>query len=310
MLLSAAVISLLMTFPIVWLLIFFKFRQPIRPEAPVFHAAKSGTLTMGGIGFVLTILILALILINVEFRPEYLALILLVLAFSLIGLIDDLLKIFRRQNLGLTFWQKILFQFAAAGGFAIFFAFLGYNLSVTSILSKLGFSNPYLYQLFLMFMIVGFANAANLTDGLDGLLAGTAGIAFLALAFVSARLNAPDAVIFSLISVGAVLAFLYFNFPKAKIFMGDVGSLAIGSALAGLAIILHKELRLILIGGIFVAEALSVILQVAAYKLFKRRIFKMAPLHHHFELMGIKEQYVVVGFWGVGLVLGILGIIL
>jgi len=308
-LLSAAVVSLLMTFPIVWLLILFKFGQPIRMEGPAFHQAKSGTPTMGGIGFVLTILILSLILINVEFRPDYLALIFLVLAFALIGLADDLLKIFRRQNLGLTFWQKIILQFAAAGGFAIFFTLLGYNLSISGLLFKFGFSDPYLYQLLLMFMIVGFANATNLADGLDGLLAGTAGIAFLALAFVSAKLNAPDAVIFSLIAAGAIIAFLYFNFPRAKIFMGDVGSLALGAGLAGLAIILHEELRLILIGGIFAVEALSVILQVVAYKFFKRRIFKMAPLHHHFELMGIKEWVVVVGFWMVGGILGLIGIL-
>ena len=306
--LSAAVVSLLISFPILWLSRLFKLGQPVKEEVLTGHKPKAGTPTMGGIGIVLTILIFTLILINVEFHPEYLALILLMLAFALIGLADDLLKIFRRQNLGLTFWQKILLQTAAAAAFAIFFTFLGHNLSLSGILAKIGFSNPYLYQLFMMLVIVGSANATNLTDGLNGLLAGTAGVAFLAFAFLSTRLQAPEAATFSLISAGAIFAFLYFNFPKAKIFMGDVGSLAIGAALAGLAIILHKELRLIVIGGVFVIEALSVILQISSFKLFKRRIFKMSPLHHHFELLGIKEWVVVVGFWVAGAVLGLIGI--
>lgn len=263
---------------------------------------------MGGIGFVLTIVVLSLILINVEFYPAYLALILLMLAFALIGVADDILKTFRRLNLGLTFWQKISLQVVAAGLFAIFMTFQGHNLSVTGILSRMGLYNSYLYPFFLTFVIVGAANATNLTDGLNGLLAGTAGIAFLSFAFLSARFQAPEALVFSLVVSGAVLAFLYFNFPGARVFMGDVGSLALGAALAGLAIILHKELRLILIGGVFVAEALSVIIQVTSYKLFKRRVFKMAPIHHTFELMGIKEPVVVIGFWVAGLVLGLLGV--
>jgi phospho-N-acetylmuramoyl-pentapeptide-transferase len=263
---------------------------------------------MGGAGFVLTIIILSLILINVEFHPAYLALIILTLAFGGIGLADDFLKVVRRQNLGLTFWQKIALQCIAAGAFAILMTLLGHNLTGTGILFKVGLYNSFLYPLFLTFVIVGAANAANLTDGLNGLLAGTAGIAFLFFAFLSAKFQAPEALIFSLVCSGAVLPFLFFNFPRARVFMGDVGSLALGAALAGLAIILHKELRLIVIGGIFVIEAISVILQVTSYKLFKRRIFKMAPIHHTFELMGIKEPVVVVGFWVVGMILGIIGI--
>jgi len=159
-------------------------------------------------------------------------------------------------------------------------------------------------------MVVGSANATNLTDGLNGLLAGTAGIAFLSLACIAARLQLSEASVFALIAAGAVLAFLYFNFPRAKLFMGDIGSLAIGAALAGLAILMHKELILVIVGGIFVIEAFSVIVQVLFYKRYKIRIFKMAPLHHHFELLGVSETAVVVYFWMAALFLGIIGIIL
>jgi phospho-N-acetylmuramoyl-pentapeptide-transferase len=304
---SAAVLSLLVTFPVVWLLSLLRLGQPVREEVPASHKAKAGTPTMGGIGFVITILVLALILIDVDLRPEYLGLIFLTLAFAVIGLADDLLKLLRRQNLGLTFWQKILLQILAAGAFAVFLVLRGHNFTVSGFLADSLFNDPYLYQFLVIFWIVGFANATNLTDGLNGLLAGTAGVAFLFFAVFANRLHFTEATTLALICSGAVFAFLYFNFPRAKVFMGDVGSLALGAALAGVAVILHKELRLIIFGGIFVIEAFSVILQVTFYKLFKRRLFPMTPLHHSFELLGIKEPVIVIGFWVVGLVLGVVG---
>ena len=305
---SSLVVSLLLTFPVVWLLTLFKIGQPVRAEGPATHQAKAGTPTMGGIGFVVTILALALILIDLDLNPLYLALVLLTLAYALIGLADDLLKVTRGRNLGLTFWQKICAQVVAASAFAAYLTFLGHNLEAAGLLSRLGFYQAFVYPFFLTFIIVGFANATNLTDGLNGLLGGTGTIAFLSLAVLAAGAGAPVAVTFALIVAGALVAFLYFNFPKAAVFMGDIGSLAVGAALAGLAIILHHEFRLLLIGGIFVIEALSVILQVTSFKLFKRRIFRMTPLHHTFELMGIKEWIVVVGFWVIGLIFGIAGI--
>ncbi|MDD4179029.1 MAG: phospho-N-acetylmuramoyl-pentapeptide-transferase [Candidatus Margulisbacteria bacterium] len=308
--LSAVVVSLLITFPVVWLLTNFKVGQPVRVEGPASHQAKSGTPTMGGIGFILTIIAFTLVFIDFDLYPKFLALVLLVLAYALIGLADDLLKIFRKENLGLTFWQKIWLQVIAAGCFALFMALTGNNMVSGTILQKLGIYSPFIYPLFVTFIIVGSANATNLTDGLNGLLAGTAGIAFLAFALIAGRTGQPEALTFSLICSGAVLAFLYFNFPKAKVFMGDIGSLAIGAALAGLAVILHRELRLAVIGGIFVIEALSVMIQVGGYKLFKKRLFRMSPIHHHFELLGLKEWIVVIGFWVVALVLGIAGVLL
>ena len=310
LLLTALICSFLVSYPIVLVLRFFKADQSIREEGPASHQAKAGTPTMGGIGFILTIIVLALIFIDFEFDPRYLALILLTLGFALIGLADDLLKIVRKENLGLTFWQKIFFQAGAAGLFIMFLIRSGAQLSVGPLLASFGLTNPVLYLFFGVFVVVGAANATNLTDGLNGLLAGTAGIAFLAFGVLAFATGQPDALIFAFLASGAILAFLFYNFPNAKVFMGDVGSLAIGAALAGLALIMRQELRLIIIGGIFVVEALSVILQVTTYKLFKKRIFKMAPLHHHFELMGIKEKYVVVAFWVVAAILGVVGIII
>lgn len=254
---------------------------------------------MGGIGFILTIIIFTIIFISFEFDLRYLALILLVFGFAAIGLTDDLMKVFRQQNQGLTFWQKIIVQTILAGIFSLFLVIQGHYLV-----------NPILYVLISMFLIVGTANATNLTDGLNGLLAGTATIAFIAFALVAAKLGLSDAVTFCLLSAGAIIAFLYFNFPNAKVFMGDIGSLAIGAALAGIAVIMHKELLLAVIGGVCLVEALSVILQVTSYKLWKRRIFKMTPIHHHFELMGFSEKNIVIGFWVVGIILGIVGVLI
>lgn len=297
---TAALITWLLTFPLVKLLVFFKLGQPVRAEGPAAHQVKSGTPTMGGIGFILAIIILSLIMLDIEIQIQYLALLVLILFFALIGLIDDLLKILRKENLGLTFWQKITFQSLSALVFSACMLYFGQHQ----------FSFPVLYLFFWAFIIVGSANATNLTDGLNGLLAGTAGIAFLSFAILAAKLGSIEAAIFASIAAGASFAFLYFNFPKALVFMGDVGSLALGAGLAGLAIILHQELRLVLIGGVFVVETLSVILQVLSYKLFKRRIFKMSPLHHHFELLGKNETRIVLGFWIAGILLGLLGVML
>lgn len=304
---SAAIASFLMTYPIVWVLTFFRMTQSVRREGPGTHKKKAGTPTMGGIGFLLAIIAFAFVLIDFDLHPEYLALIGLVLGFALIGFIDDMIKIVKKRNLGLTFWQKITLQTLVAAGFSMFLMNSGHHLTVTPLLKNLGLADPVPYALFSVLVIVGAANAANLTDGLNGLLAGTAGIAFLAFAALAGRFNVSNAATFSVVSAGAILAFLIFNFPRAIVFMGDVGSLAIGAALAGIAIILHKELSLVIIGGVLVLEALSVIIQVASYKFRKKRVLRMAPLHHHFELMGYEERTVVLGSWGIAALLGIAG---
>ncbi|MDD5382262.1 MAG: phospho-N-acetylmuramoyl-pentapeptide-transferase [Candidatus Margulisbacteria bacterium] len=304
----SAIVSFLLTYPIAWVLTFLHLNQTIRAEGPQTHQTKAGTPTMGGIGFVVTILAFSLIFINFDLDWRYLALIIMIFGFALVGFADDLLKIVRKQNLGLTFWQKIAVQTALAAAFSLFLIVLGHHNLTSGFLKILWFANPVLFFLLSTFIIVGTANATNLTDGLNGLLAGTGGIAFLSFALLARKLLIYDATTFCFIAAGAVLVFLFYNFPKAKVFMGDVGSLAIGAALAGIAIIIHKELRLMVIGGVFLVEALSVILQVAAYKLWKKRILRMAPLHHHFELLGFGEMPIVIGFWVAVVILGLIGV--
>lgn len=265
---------------------------------------------MGGLGIILTIILFSLVFIDMEVYPQFVALIIMFFAFGLLGFADDITKVLKKQNLGLTFWQKILLQTIFAGAFSYFLVALGHNNSVAGFLAHSVFNLPIFYLLFSTFVIVGTANAANLTDGLDGLLAGTIGIAFIAMAILSARQGIELAETISLVAGGAALAFLYFNFPKAKVFMGDTCSLALGSLLAGLAIIIHKELLLMVVAMVFMVEALSVILQVSSYKLFKKRIFRMSPLHHHFELMGWKENIIVVVFWCTTLIFCIISLII
>ncbi len=306
--LSAAIVSFSITYPLAAVIRFFGLGQSIRREGPQSHLSKAGTPTMGGIGFVLTIIIFALIFIDFQFDLRYLALILLTCGFAAIGFVDDLIKIIRKRNQGLTFRQKIFFQTLLAALFSVFLVSLGHHQTASGFLQKWGFSFPALYFLLSAFIIVGTANATNLTDGLNGLLVGTAAIAFASFGLLSNKIGIPEAATFCFLSAGANAVFLYFNFPEAKIFMGDVGSLAIGSALAGIAIILHRELLLVIIGGIFFVEALSVIIQVASFKFFKKRVFKMTPIHHHFELMGYKEPVIVVMFWLMAIVLGAVGV--
>lgn len=266
-----------------------KARQVEREEGPDSHKKKTGTPTMGGIAFVISILTVSSFYVDYKYIPV----LLLMAGFALIGLADDLLKVWRRQNLGLTFWQKIVLQTLLA------FIFSSYIIGL--------YHESIWILAFWMFIIVGSANATNLTDGLDGLLAGCAILAFIAFGFVCFKGAMMGAMALCFIIAGALLGFLIFNFPRAFIFMGDVGSLSIGAALAGIAIIAQREWALALIGAIFVAEALSVIIQVLSYKLWKRRIFKMAPLHHHFELSGLSELKVVLLFWLAQLILSIIG---
>lgn len=254
---------------------------------------------------IITIIAFAFIFIDFDLNLKYFALILLTLGFGLIGLTDDLIKVYKRRNEGLTFWQKIILQSVLAAAFSMFIM-LGHHPQ----LKLFTFIHPIFYFLFSTFIIVGTANATNLTDGLNGLLAGTASIAFLAFGLLAIKSGHPYAATFCIIASGAIFAFLFFNFPRARVFMGDVGSLSIGAALAGIAIIIQKELWLMLIGGIFMIEALSVILQVISFKLFKKRVFKMTPLHHHFELMGKQEVWIVVGFWILAVVLGVTGVLI
>jgi len=292
----AAALSALLTGPLLFVLRRINAGQIIREEGPQEHQKKSGTPTMGGLGFLAIIFSLSLLFVDFKYLPV----LLLTSSFAFLGFVDDILKVINHRNLGLTFWQKIIGQTFMAAVFSLFLFQQGYS------------SGPFLVWIwsfgFWIFLIVGSANAANLTDGLDGLLSGTMILAFLGFAGVYFKNAQMGAMALCFICAGAVFGFLFFNFPKARLFMGDMGSLSLGALLAGMAIITRHEWFLAVIGGILMLEALSVIIQVFSFKFFGKRLFKMAPLHHHFELLGLSENMVVIVFWAAQLILSLIGV--
>ncbi|MGA2878367.1 MAG: phospho-N-acetylmuramoyl-pentapeptide-transferase [Bryobacteraceae bacterium] len=317
----------------------FQIGQYIREEGPKSHMKKAGTPTMGGILIIISILIPTLLWANLANPYVWIAMFGLV-SFGLIGFWDDYAKVRRKQNQGLTVKQKFGLQILAAlmVGFMLltlhaqkaystsmnvpFFKSFKPDLLIDSLLRN-WYTYPLAFVFFFAFMvlvIVGSSDAVNLTDGLDGLAIGLmliASFAMTALTYVTghaqfaeyldlARLpGAAELTIFCSSMVGASLGFLWYNAHPAEIFMGDVGSLALGGALGVVAVLIKQEILLIFIGGVYVIEALSVILQVGSYKLRKKRIFKMAPIHHHFEQLGWEESKIITRFWIAGLVMAL-----
>lgn len=314
----------------------FQIGQFIRDEGPKGHQKKAGTPTMGGVLIGIAILIPTLLWADLTNKFVWIAM-LSTLSLGAIGFADDYLKIVHRRNLGLTGRSKLLYQFLTAIVVAVvlvlltahgeysthlivpFFKRVRPDLVIQP-LTHVGYLWPVAFLPFIGFValvIVGSSNAVNLTDGLDGLAIGCTVIAagaLTVLTYVSGHAVFADYLelqrmpqvgeltIFCGAMVGASIGFLWYNAHPAEIFMGDVGSLALGGAIGTVAVIIKQELLLPFIGGIFVIEALSVILQVGSYKLRKKRIFKMAPLHHHFELMGWSESKIIVRFWIASLV--------
>lgn len=287
-----------------------KFGQSIREEGPKSHLKKTGTPTMGGVMILVSITITTLVMTGKFSEPtvETYLLLFVTLGFGLLGFMDDFIKVVMKRNLGLTSKQKLLGQIIISVIFFLIFNQSEFSTVVKVPLTDLSFDLGWGYALFIVFWMVGFSNAVNLTDGLDGLVSGTAAIAFGALAVLAWNQSQYELSIFSVAVVGAVLGFLVFNAHPAKVFMGDTGSLALGGAIATVAILANLEIILIIIGGIFVIETLSVILQVVSFKTTGKRIFRMSPLHHHYEIIGWSEWRVVVTFWTVGLLFAILGI--
>ena len=289
-----------------------KFGQSIRDEGPKSHQKKSGTPTMGGVMIMLSLVISTLIIGGLfhSIDVEIWLLIFVTLGFGLLGFLDDFIKVVKKRNLGLTSKQKFLGQVAIAA--IVYFVLLQTGLStvVTVPGTGLALDIGWFYLPLIIVMLVGASNAVNLTDGLDGLVAGTSAIAFGAFAIIAYSMSLFTVSIFSVAVVGAVLGFLVFNAHPAKVFMGDTGSLALGGALAMIAILTKMELLLVVIGGVFVIETLSVIIQVLSFKTTGKRVFKMSPLHHHYELSGWSEWRVVVTFWLVGFILAVVGVYL
>ncbi|RSD28112.1 phospho-N-acetylmuramoyl-pentapeptide-transferase [Mesobacillus subterraneus] len=287
-----------------------KFGQSIRDEGPKSHQKKTGTPTMGGVMILISITVTTLVMTGKFSQPgvETYLLLFVTLGFGLLGFMDDFIKVVMKRNLGLTSKQKLLGQIIISVIFYFIFKQSDFSTVVSIPLTDFSIDLGWGYALFIIFWMVGFSNAVNLTDGLDGLVSGTAAIAFGAFAVLAWSQSQFELSIFSVAVVGAVLGFLVFNAHPAKVFMGDTGSLALGGAIATIAILAKLEIILIVIGGIFVIETLSVILQVISFKTTGKRIFRMSPLHHHYELIGWSEWRVVVTFWTVGLLFAILGI--
>ncbi|WP_413627069.1 phospho-N-acetylmuramoyl-pentapeptide-transferase [Fructilactobacillus vespulae] len=284
--------------------------QMIREEGPSWHESKSGTPTMGGLAFVFAIVVTVLIyaISTNQINSTLSILVFVFLSYGLIGMWDDSIKIFKRQNEGFKAWQKFGLQILVSIIFAIVYHSNGFPMSIR-FMGDGEITLGILYVGFIMIWLTGFSNAVNLTDGLDGLVSGLSVIAFSAYGIVAYVQKQVDVQIFCMAVAGALLAFLLFNHKPAKIFMGDMGSLALGGALAAVSILVHHELSLIWIGLIFVLETLSVILQVASFKLTGKKIFKMTPIHHSFEMSGWSEWKIDLVFWAVGLLTAITGLL-
>ena len=283
-----------------------KFGQSIRECGPASHMKKSGTPTMGGL-MMLAALVLALCW--GKFTPHVLMALVLTLGHALIGFLDDYIKVVMKRNLGLTAKQKFLLQFILAGAYVYFAETHLQNTTLWVPLVNITFDFGWAYYALAFILLVGTTNAVNLTDGLDGLVSFVSVPVTLAFAFIAYMQGMLDVSGFALGLTGACLGFLLFNRHPAQVFMGDTGSLALGGGVAALALLTHTELLLVIIGGIYVAEATSVIIQVAYFRLTGgKRFFRMAPLHHHFELGGWKEVKVVECFTMVSFLLSAVGL--
>jgi phospho-N-acetylmuramoyl-pentapeptide-transferase len=294
--------------------------QPIRADGPQSHLAKRGTPTMGGLMIVIALSISLLLWMDLSSKFVWACLI-VTLGFGLIGFLDDYAKVTKYAHAGISARIRLVGEFVIAG------AALSLVVTDTNLYLPV-FSNLYIpmgpaYYLFAAFVIVGAGNAVNLTDGLDGLATMPVIIAagtFAIIAYLAGRVDyahylgiqhvprAGELAIFCGAVMGAGLAFLWFNAPPAAVFMGDTGSLALGGTLGVIAVSIHHEIVLGIVGGLFVMEAVSVIVQVFVYKRTGKRVFRMAPIHHHFEQLGWKESTVVIRFWIVSIVLALIGL--
>ena len=277
-----------------------KFGQAIREEGPQSHMHKKGTPTMGGISFIIAIVISLIVAMfsdssNIQY---YILFIYTTISFSIIGYIDDMLIVVKKKNDGLAPRKKLMLQIIFSVIFYILVTFIYKDVNYIHIpVFDYNLNISYFYIIFLVFWQTGFSNAVNLTDGLDGLATSVTIITTSTFALLAYKANNFPVLVFCLTIVGALVGFLLFNRNPAKIFMGDTGSLALGGILAAISVILHKEVAFLFIGLVYILETLSVIIQVAYFKKTGKRIFKMSPLHHHFELSGygeVKTVYIFV----------------
>ncbi len=285
-----------------------QFQQQVREDGPQSHMVKKGTPTMGGLVFLAG----ALISLIIFARPFtwFLGLALLVTLWSaFIGWLDDYAKVSHSRSLGLKARNKLLGQLLLTLIFVFILDTMGHSTEVFIPFTDMSVETGMLYPVLVFLMITGSTNAVNLTDGIDGLAAGSSIIALMAFLVLSTTTQSGDLAYFCAALVGAVFGFLIFNLHPARLFMGDVGSLALGGALAGIAVLTKAELALVVIGGLFILETVSVMLQVLFFKLTGRRIFLMSPLHHHLELKGWSEWQVVTFLWALAFLFAVVGLI-
>lgn len=286
-----------------------KFGQSIREEGPKSHQAKSGTPTMGGIMIILSIVIATVA--AAPLTPAVLLALFITLGHFVLGFLDDYIKVVKKRNLGLKAKQKMLGQILIAiVTMIVGTRVLAIDTTIWIPIADINLDIGVGYYFLVLFVLVGTSNAVNLTDGLDGLASGTVAIASGAYALVCYMTGHFDLALFCVAMMMACVAFLRFNAHPAKVFMGDTGSLALGGAIAAVGILTHTEILLAVIGFVFVCEALSVIIQVISFKTTGKRVFRMSPIHHHFELGGWKETKVVFVFWMVGLVASVVGLLM
>jgi phospho-N-acetylmuramoyl-pentapeptide-transferase len=284
-----------------------KVGQSIREDGPQRHLKKAGTPTMGGIIIITAVMVSSFIMAGAS--VEVLLAVLVMLAFGGIGFWDDYIKVVLKRSLGLRAREKIGLQLLVGILFSLFLMFyLERGTSIIIPFSGNSIDLGYLYIPFLVFVLLASSNAVNLTDGLDGLASGITLLVALAFHIVSLMTAHYNLAIFCGALAGACLGFLVFNRYPARVFMGDTGSMALGAAVAAAAAITRSEIALIIIGGVYVIETLSVILQIISYQTTGKRIFRMAPLHHHYELKGWSERKVVRTFWCMGLFFVLLGL--
>ncbi len=284
-----------------------KFGQRVRAVGPRRHLAKTGTPTMGGVMFILAFTVATLL--YAKKTPILWLALGLTWGYGLLGLVDDYLKVALNRPLGLKARVKLFGQLLLAVLLGLAALELGLGSWVVVPFSSVVIDLGWWYLPFVVLVVLGTANAVNLTDGLDGLAGGASMVAFAVYFLLSLAAGRPELALFCLAVVGGTAGFLRFNLHPAQVFMGDTGSMALGGALAAVAVLTKTELLLVLVGGLFVIEALSVILQVLYFRLTGRRLWRMSPIHHHFELVGWTERQVVYRFWTAALVFGLLGLL-
>ena len=276
------------------------------------HRKKEGTPTMGGLIFIVPTVLATIFLVltdKISYTSNLGIVLLVFIGYTFIGFLDDFISVRRGNNEGLTVYQKLFMQVLIAIGFFYIYMRNGGQTAWVVGTLKIDLEMGWLYGLAILFVLVGASNAVNLTDGLDGLAGGLSAIAFIAFSLISLSVGFEDIGIFCLILVGSLFGFLIYNSHPAKVFMGDTGSLALGAVMGAIAILTHRELTLLVVASVFVIETLSVILQTFWVVVFKKKLFLMTPLHHHFEKLGWQETDIVKLFWVCGLIFAMAGII-